>query len=359
MPDFFPAPQLPQGLAEEVLRLASQRGQNNPWVAALQAASQTAQGYASGRQRSAENFMTPQQANSLAPAPGMLPSGVAGPQPRPTFDPAQFKRVPVSLVEQMSKQREAEALNRMTTERMIGVQGIKGNQSMDAKDLQAQHAKELEDLKAKHAQELAGIKGTISKDAKAQTLNVRDQQFWEKQWVDTGKDMDLGKASSRSPLGVAVSNNMKAGRALKLLDAKLKDQKYKFTPQDLSLITTDLTAMMKGGSPDEELLRQQQYGNISSQATGLIQRLSSSPQDLNVPEVKQHLRDIIKSIVEVDNQVINDHVSSVESTRADVIGKRPKDWEKIKAKALSHVQEESSLGAIKFDAVISEVLGAK
>lgn len=174
---------------------------------------------------------------------------------------------------------------------------------------------------------------------KGASLGLRDEQFWEKQWVDTGKELDVTKATSRQPLGIAVTNNQKAGRAMKLLDSKKT-----FTPQDLSLITTDLTAMMKGGSPDEELLRQQQYPSYYQSGVNLLQRITNKPQELNSPEVKQHLREIVQGIVEVDNQVIRDHVDSVESSRSDVIARRPKDWEQAKAKALKHVLEDKKEG---------------
>jgi hypothetical protein len=168
--------------------------------------------------------------------------------------------------------------------------------------------------------------------------------------------MDLTKASSRTPLGVAVTNNMKAGRAMKLLN-----QKGLYTPQDQSLVTTDLTAMMKGGSPDEELLRQQQYGNLYTSGVSLLQRITSKPQDLNLPDIRQHLRDVVKGIIEVDNQSIKDHVDTVESGRADVISKRPKDWETLKAKALKHVRDDapSGKGASKYDDVINKVMGGQ
>lgn len=171
----------------------------------------------------------------------------------------------------------------------------------------------------------------------SQSLGLRDNQFWEKQWVDTGKEMNISKASSRTPLGVAVTNNVRSQRASKLLNSS-----GTFTPQDLNLITTDISAIMKGGSPDEQLLRQQQYGSFYANGINLLQKITANPQNLNVPEVRQHLRDVVNGVISVDNGVIQDHVSNIESQRKDVISRRPNDWAKLKEKALGSSSNTSS-----------------
>lgn len=172
------------------------------------------------------------------------------------------------------------------------------------------------------------------------SLGLRDNQFWQKQWVDTGKDMDISKASSRTPLGVAATNNVKSQRALKLLNSDKT-----FTPQDLNLVTTDVSSIMKGGSPDEQLLRQQQYGTYYGNGIQLLQQITANPRNLNVPGIRQHLKDVIEGVIGVDNGVINDHINSIESTRADVISRRPKDWENLKNKVLANtISRESDQG---------------
>lgn len=187
----------------------------------------------------------------------------------------------------------------------------------------AAQQKEVSEL-AKQKQKPAGPTGNGS---------LKDQQFWEKAWVDTGKDMDLQKASSRTPLGMAVTNNMKQSRGVALLDSK-----NTYTPQDESLITSDLTAIMKGGSPDEELLRSQQYGSYYKDGVNLLQRITGNPQMLNDPKVKAHLRDVMQGIKKIDNDAIENHIASVELTRADVIKRRPQDWQKLKDRQLDFIR---------------------
>ena len=125
---------------------------------------------------------------------------------------------------------------------------------------------------------------------------------------------------------------MKAGRGIKLLNS---DKMY--TPQDESLVTTDLTAIMKGGSPDEELLRQQQYGSLYKRGTELLQKITGNPKNLNDMEVRAHLRDVINGVKEIDNDVIKNHIDSLESTYADTIANHPKQWDAYKAKQLKFV----------------------
>lgn len=347
--EFLPTPQMPTGLAEMVAKLISERG--GAWGALAQNLGQDIGGGLAARGEQMRGMISPELANRLIPPPGTLPPGTSGPQPAPLFNKPQ----PMTFVEQISKQREAESLNKMTTERMIGLQGIRGDQAA-AKD----HTSATDEL-LKNSPKLAKMGFQVGDQVPNRfiseqttppkaSLGLRDEQFWQKQWVDTAKDMDLSKASSRTPLGVATTNNMKAGRALKLLDSNKT-----FTPQDMSLITTDLTAMMKGGSPDEELLRQQQYGNLQTSGVQLLQKILSKPENLNTPEVKQHLREIIKGIVEVDNGVIRGHIDNIESGRADVIAKRPKDWEKLKAKALSKIEDNKD----SLDSLIDKYLGGQ
>lgn len=372
MPDFFPTPQLPTGLAELTAKLMAEQG--GAWGDLAKNLGKDVGGFVHNLRN--PTMLTPEQANALAT--GHVPSGnIPAPMPSidteqanalsrknggqpvdasPVFDPKVFPHgVPLSLVEQISKQREQEALVKMTTERMMGVQGIKREQAAekDHTPATAEMLKNYPKIAKMGFEEGMLVPNKFISEQSAPlkaSLGIRDEQFWQKQWVDTAKDMDISKASSRTPLGVATTNNMKAGRALKLLDSKKT-----FTPQDMSLITTDLTSMMKGGSPDEELLRQQQYGNLQTSGIALLQQILSKPENLNTPEVKQHLREIIKGIVEVDNGVIRGHIDSIESGRADIIAKRPKDWEKLKAKALSKIEDNKD----SLDSLIDKHLGGQ
>lgn len=177
-------------------------------------------------------------------------------------------------------------------------------------------------------------------------LGEKSAQFDERQWVKLGQEANLQEASSRKPLGVAVLNNMKAGRGMKLI----MDPTRQYTPQDESLITTDLTSIMKGGSPDEELLRQQQYGSYYKSGIQLLQKITGNPQSLNDPDIKAHLRDVIQGIREIDNEAIKNHFDALESQYMDAIKRRPDAWDKLKAKQLKFIGiAKDAMGAAPMD----------
>lgn len=351
MPEFIPSPQLPTGLAEKLLTLQSSAG--DPWAALAQNLGQNVkEGVANYKARRDNAPLTPQQTADISA--GKVPTGLTRTQ---GLDLAQKQAaakatagkqiVPVTdAVREMYKQAGHE----------LGPEDTQvSSREFNAFSKLAQSSKtftaatpELLKNYPKIAQ--MGFKEGepvpnrfISEQAKPATgASLKDSQFKEKNWINLGKELDLPKASSRQPLGVAVTNNQKAGRAMDLLN-----RKGTFTPQDQSLVTTDLTAMMKGGSPDEELLRQQQYGSLYSNGVSLLQRITSNPQDLNIPEVRQHLKEVVQGIVKVDNQTIHGHLDSLEDTYKEAIKQNPKDYEKAKARALKFIHEESPADAGK------------
>ncbi len=347
MPEYFPQIQQNQGLAEAIAAEISKRGQ--AWGNAFSGVGQNiGQGLAQQAQLAREKqkaTITPQHMLSLrqfaqsggrpqvsGPPLGGSPNPLTIGQNKPTFaggiDPNQPLNQAKSTYLQNIMERKA------TEDRMLALQGLKGEQATKAQEAKSTQATSLEDLKAQHKQELLEWQKANPKPA-SQSLGLRDEQFWERQKVSAGKDLNVSRASSRSPLGVAVTNNQKARRALKLLEGK-----GTFTPQDQSLITTDLTAMMKGGSPDEELLRQQQYPSYYASGINLLQKITAKPQNLNDPEIKAHLKEVITGIVNVDDNVIKDHIDSTENQYADLIAKDPKWWEKTKSTASRNLFNE-------------------
>lgn len=326
MPEYIPSPQPPYGLAEQTVQLANQRKSN--WEAVANGVSSLIGSALDAHQKTASNI-NPQQAQFLGINPAPMPPGYQGPQQG--FTQAFPKGAPMPLVEKLLQEK---------TQRELQLNKNEAAATRDhtlATDAMLANYPKLAKLGFKAGDQVPNRFIAEQVTPAPASLGLRDEQFWAKQWVDAAKDMDVTKASSRTPLGVATINNQKSARATQLLNSKKA-----FTPQDLNLITTDLAAMMKGGSPDEELLRQQQYGNYYTQGVSLLQRLTSKPQDANLPEVKEHLKDVINGIVQVDNQVIKDHVDNVESGRADVIAKRPKDWEKLKSNVLKNIVEDKN-----------------
>lgn len=381
--DFIPQAQLPYGMAEQLIRLKSQSG--DAWAALAQNLGQSIAGGIRQRAQREQGSLTPEQLDAIRsyttqpsgrqiPGQNGDPGITIGQSANQPLDKSMFPRgIPqpgMQLIEQANKNREQEALAKMTTDRIMGAQGLKNDAASNKLNIPVTDAARTlfqkaglplaEDAKTiRHEDYDAALKKVLGQDkgaAAKSSVGLRDEQYWRKAWVNAGKDMDLNSSSSRTPLGVAVRNNMSGGRAMKLLEG---NRDTPFTPQDQSLITTDIAAIMKGASPDEELLRQQQYPSLYKSGVELLQKITGKPQELNNPEVKKHLAEVVRGIVDVDNKVIQDHVDSMESKHQDVREKRPKDWEVMKAKALKNVvaESKSAKGGDSLDALIDKHLG--
>lgn len=325
MPEYFPRVQLPEGLAEELARLQNQQGQI--WGNTFQ---NIGQDIGSALAKRAE-LKRQQDAQPTGETAKWLLGGMPEQQPGPWGLPSNRQLNPnrklskeeVDLVQQGSKQKEAEANLESKIQGMKDIAGLKTEpvpiNAMHKEQYKKVFGHDIPFAEITPQQEKQLSDAYNKKIGGGATLGLRDSQFWEKQWVDAGKDLDLTKAISRSPLGLAVRNNMSASRATKLLNTDKK-----FTPQDLKLVTTDLAAIMKQGTPDEELLRQQQYPTIYGNIKELWQKITANPQDLNVPEIRRHLRDVINGVIDVDNQTIKDHIDNVKSTRQETFSKDEK-----------------------------------
>ncbi len=347
MPEYLPALNLPTGMAEKLIDAKSRI--NDPWAALAQNLGQTVnQSIGQYAARKANAPLTPEQIAAVQK--GQVPTGLTREQGLSLAEKQAASRAALgkTIVPVTDSVREVYKLaghtlnpedTQVSAREFDAFSKLAQGSVKDHTAATADLLKNYPGLAKMGYQEGDRIPNRfISEQSKPTTgASLKDAQFKERNWINLGKELDLSKASSRTPLGVAVTNNQKAGRAMDLLN-----RKGTYTPQDQSLITTDLTAMMKGGSPDEELLRQQQYGSLYSNGVSLLQRISSSPQDLNVPEVRQHLKEVIQGIVKVDNQAIKGHLESLEDTYQDVIKARPKDWEKAKAKAYKAIHEDSA-----------------
>lgn len=121
-----------------------------------QSGSQAMQGIGEMIGQKRQNAITPEQMKGLqqfsqAPAPigGEKQTFQGGIDPTKKLNPAQQK----FLVDTMSQKR--------TEDRMMALQGLKGNQGVNLEDIKNNHKKEMEDLKAQHAKDLAALKATL------------------------------------------------------------------------------------------------------------------------------------------------------------------------------------------------------
>jgi len=139
---------------------------------------------------------------------------------------------------------------------------------------------------------------------------TRNMLYWSK--LQTA--MNIYNAPAARAIGQASVNNMRADRALKLLD---KDGDL--TPPEYDIIANDLAAIFKGGVPDIISLDHQRYSTLMSDLASKLQYFKSSIQPVHLPEVRKRLRDVTMDVKKVDNEVIKDYLTSVATGYEDTI----------------------------------------
>jgi hypothetical protein len=159
-------------------------------------------------------------------------------------------------------------------------------------------------------------------DATANKQNAADQ----KRWDQIVKDTDPYKASSRSALGVATLGNQRADRAIPVL------QNPNATNQDIATAVADISGIFQGGVPTESGVHQQEYQTLLGKLANLKTYITGAPSAPAIPEVKQHLLDLVTQLKNVNNQTIKDQLDYTEEAYPDLIQKNRDAWTKIRSR---------------------------
>lgn len=166
-----------------------------------------------------------------------------------------------------------------------------------------------------------GMKPNADQNAKGPSF--AQNKFNQDQWVKLGSAVNNLNASSRKVLGVASTNNMRADRALDLIDNP------QATPEDKELVVKDLLSVMKGGSPDEQDIKRGMYGSYHQKAIQLLEGITAQPQALNQPAVMQTLKSTILGLKNVDNKVIQDNLGINAVAFEPIIKADPERWGRL------------------------------
>ena len=149
---------------------------------------------------------------------------------------------------------------------------------------------------------------------------AQDQRTWNHVVDKT----DALLQSSRSGVGMAVNANIRANRALTLLNKK------DMTPQDMDIVSTDFAAIFKGGVPDQIGSHEQQYNTIQKQWAGLVQYVTANPQNANSPEIKKKMISLSNDLKKLDTNILDDHFKYMEAAYKPVIAKHKDEWQGMK-----------------------------
>src|SRR5260221_2326198 len=167
---------------------------------------------------------------------------------------------------------------------------------------------------------------SIDPDTGQPIITPKQRQQDEKSLSQLTRQIDPYIAMRGTLIGTSSKGNARSNRALKITNDS------KATPQQLSAAIVDLAGIMANGTPHDLAMRQQNYGTLYTDIANMKTYLESKPQAANQPEVQQNIRQMIKEIVSVDNDVITNNIGIVESMNSDQVGRNRKSWDSAVSK---------------------------
>jgi len=133
----------------------------------------------------------------------------------------------------------------------------------------------------------------------------------------------VSNAPAARAIGQAAVNNMRADRALKLLN------KDALTPNEYDVVVSDLAAIFKGGVPDVLSLEHQRYETLKGKVNEIIQYVTSNPSEVGTPEIKDRLLGITQDVKQIDNGIILNYMDSVAAGYEPYVKQNPERFARI------------------------------
>jgi hypothetical protein len=137
-------------------------------------------------------------------------------------------------------------------------------------------------------------------------LGFFKERFAEMTWQKLQDKINTSNAPAARAIGQAAVNNMRADRALKLLD-----QSTGLTAGEYDIVSSDLAAIFKGGVPDVLSLEHQRYSTLAADFAKLKQYLLSRPEEIETTQIQERLKKITMEVKEIDNGIIMNYMDSV------------------------------------------------
>lgn len=154
------------------------------------------------------------------------------------------------------------------------------------------------------------------KDRSAKATTDRQSASDEKEIAKASKELNGLSASSRSVIGSA--ERIKAGgqRMITILDDP------NATPQDMQSAAADMNAMISGNATVSGT-DHSSYNNLQTQFAKAVQYITSSPSAPDVPEVKQHMKDVANKIMALSDKIQEKQAGRVFAGRKAVFDRNP------------------------------------
>lgn len=248
------------------------------------------------------------------------------------IDPSKLQGLNVAQMEKsfqfLGKNANDKILSRIKN-LQVGINQQKANaqqKGVELKDQQFQFQKPLIAAKTDQANASAdylGQKPGFEQQKIDASLQNKETATTEKQKSSDEKEIAKGmkegnglSASSRSVIGSA--ERIKAGgqRLISIVD----DQNA--TPQDLQSAYADMNAMISGNTTVSGQ-DHAAYNNLQTNFAKALQYLTSSPHPAEVPEVKAHLKDVAKRIMDLSDKIQDKQLHKVYLGRRAVYDRNP------------------------------------
>jgi len=160
-------------------------------------------------------------------------------------------------------------------------------------------------------------------NARKLSADVGRERLTEQSWQKLQDKVNVSNAPAARAIGQAAVNNMRADRALKLLN------KEALTKNEYDVVVSDLAAIFKGGVPDVLSLEHQRYATLQSDVNEVIQYVTSAPSEVNTPEIKDRLRGITNEVKQIDNGIILNYMDSVAAGYETYIAGNPERFARM------------------------------
>jgi hypothetical protein len=144
---------------------------------------------------------------------------------------------------------------------------------------------------------------------------VKYAEWTEDQWQKFYKFTTPLAGSSRNALGIAGISNVRAQRAFQML----QDPSVVIDPQMLSLVLDDIMYIFRGGVPTESSKEASVYRNAQTWLANIFQKVTSDPQLLSAPGMITQMQNVLNSILQVDNKVIDRNLGHAKPTFQRII----------------------------------------
>lgn len=195
---------------------------------------------------------------------------------------------------------------------------------------QAQQARH-EDVKAKMAQ-MADASKQRSLDRqmmmqnqmanRATASDTKQNANDDKELAKMSTEINGLKASSRSAVGSAANAKVKAQRMIDILNDP------NATPQDMQSAAADLNSIVSNTTTMSGT-EHQTYNNLQTEYANGVQYLLNRPHAADVPQVKQHMKDVANRMVGISDQVIAQNAGTVKAGHAGYVKRHPDEWQDL------------------------------